>query len=56
MSDLSWVPGQDQASQEAIADVRKDSTPTDWMYITYAATTGANAQKINSGWIRHWWC
>jgi len=49
MSDLSWIPGEDQSCQAAIADVRKDSTPTDWMFITYAATSGANSQKLKLG-------
>jgi len=49
MSDLSWIPGQDSACKDAIADVRNDHTPTDWMYITYASTSGANAQKLTLG-------
>jgi hypothetical protein len=49
MSDLSWVSGQDQLSAEAIADVRNDNTPTDWMYLTYASTSGADSQKLKLG-------
>jgi len=49
MSDLSWISGQEQVGTAAIDDVRNDNTPTDWMFITYASTTGADSQKLKFG-------
>lgn len=41
---LPWV--DEQAAKDAIAAVRKDSDPTDWLIISYAAPTGPQAQTL----------
>jgi hypothetical protein len=41
---LPWV--DEDAARAAIAAIRKDSDPTDWLIISYAAATGAQAQTL----------
>jgi len=44
------VNGEDQQkASNAIIAVRKDSDPTDWMFLTYAGTTGPASQQLKFG-------
>jgi len=50
MSEINWASSTDQEqSAQAIAAVRKDGDATDWMYMTYAGTTGAASQQLKFG-------
>jgi hypothetical protein len=47
MADINWSdPNQQDLSAKAIAAVRKDGIDTDWMYITFAGTSGPSSQQM----------
>jgi len=48
-SDINWVDGEDSKAAAAIASVRRDGDATDWMYITFAGTSGPASQKFKFG-------
>jgi len=49
MSELQWIPGQDQLAENAIKDVKRNGSPTNWMFVTYAETKGPNSTKLKFG-------
>jgi len=50
MSEINWAsPSDQEKSAQAIAAVRKDGEPTDWMYISYVGTSGAASQQLKFG-------
>jgi hypothetical protein len=47
MADINWQDtNQEQQASAAIAAVRKDGNDTDWMYITFAGTSGPSSQQL----------
>jgi len=49
-AELNWAAPTDQSkAADAIAAVRKDNNASDWVYITFAGTSGAASQKLIFG-------
>jgi hypothetical protein len=43
---VSWVDGEHDKARDALAQVRSDTSETDWAAITFAGKTGPQSQKL----------
>lgn len=47
MSEINWLSQSEQEkASAAMASVRRDEDPTDWMYIIFAGTSGPSSQQL----------